>query len=92
MGICSVSLENEKRVVIDYTNWKGSRRQRIVIPSCIFLGANEYHKDVQWLLLAKDTEDEKEKTFAMNNVHRWETFKAVTFIDMDEKCREPNDL
>lgn len=66
----SISLNQE--VVIDYTNWKGVRRERVILPLRIEFGSTEYHPEMQWLLRALDMEDdEKEKWFAMKDVHGW---------------------
>jgi len=52
-----MNLKYSNAVVIDYTNWKGARRKRQIIPMSLTLGANDYHPDEQWLLSAMDLED-----------------------------------
>ena len=59
-------------VIIDYTNWKGARRPRKIIPMGIRFTHNEYHPEEQWLLEAMDLEDNYAvKTFSLKDVHSW---------------------
>jgi predicted DNA-binding transcriptional regulator YafY len=63
----------EHSVRIDYTNWRGERRQRVVTPRKIVWSYNRWHPKQQWLLEAYDVEgDDVLKTFAMSNIHSWE--------------------
>lgn len=59
-------------VRIDYTNWRGERRWRVIYPGALRFGSTEWHPNVQWLLSATDMEDGKVKDFAMASIHRWE--------------------
>lgn len=59
-------------VVIDYTNWRGERSERIVAPKCISFGANEWHADPQWLLFAFDLKRGVFREFAMKDIHSWQ--------------------
>ena len=58
-------------VEIDYTNWRGERRKRLVIPLSWTFAANEWHKTPQWLMRAIDMDTTGEKTFAMSGIHSW---------------------
>ncbi len=58
-------------VVIDYTNWKGHRSEREIIPDRIWFGVTDYHKRPQWLLDAYDHEKGAMRTFAMSDIHSW---------------------
>lgn len=62
-----------KQVEIDYTNWRGERRRRIIEPFDIKWASNRWHKEEQWLLFAICAEDNCIKTFAMSGIHRWRT-------------------
>lgn len=66
-----------ERVRIDYTNWRGERRERIIKPIRIEWTRNEWHRDPQWVLWANDMEDPtlKIKTFALAGIH---SFNPVT--------------
>jgi hypothetical protein len=62
-----------KQIIIDYTNWRGERRERTIRPLHGGLNhtKNQYHQEPQWLLQAVDVEDGKVKTFAMAGIHGW---------------------
>lgn len=64
--------DSEKFIVsIDYTNWRGQRRWRQVIPFCVTFDSNEWHPSQQWLLEALDVETNEMRTFAMQHIHEW---------------------
>ena len=44
-------------VVIDYTNWRGRRRDRRIRPVRVWFGSSDWHKEDQWLLEAVDLEN-----------------------------------
>ena len=62
-----------KHVKIEYTDWRGERRERIIRPlhNGISHTKNQFHPEPQWLLTAVDVEDGKVKTFAMSGIHSW---------------------
>ena len=60
-----------RQVRIDYTNWKGERGVRVIVPYSIVFDSNDFHKDKQWLLEAFDTSKNAMRTFAMKDVHSW---------------------
>jgi hypothetical protein len=64
-----------QQVVIDYTNWKGVRRQRVlqVIPKSLRFDTTPHHQPCQWLFDGYDCEkdDRPLRTFALKNVHSW---------------------
>jgi len=62
-------------VTIDYTNWRGERRTRNVLPISIKFGSNEWHRDPQWLMLAADLETPRAdpKWFALAGIHSWQS-------------------
>ena len=60
-------------VVIDYTNWRGERKLRRVLPLNFYHGSNEWHKDDQWIMKAHDLDRDEEREFAMSGVHSWMT-------------------
>lgn len=39
--------------------------------------SSSYHPEVQWVLLALDLEDFKEKEFAMKDIHTWFPLKTT---------------
>lgn len=63
-----VDVENQI-VEVDYTNWRGIRSTRKILPIRIFFGSNEFHTESQWLLEALDIERQENRTFALKNIH-----------------------
>ena len=56
------------KVEIDYTNYRGERRLRKILPLRWSFGQNAYHKDgEQWFVTAVDLETEQIRTFAMKD-------------------------
>jgi hypothetical protein len=62
-------------VIIDYTNWKGVRRLRKILPMSILYASSQYHPGEQWLLEAMDLEEDSStvpiKTFSLKDIHSW---------------------
>ncbi|MGV3721359.1 MAG: hypothetical protein ACO1SX_10670 [Actinomycetota bacterium] len=61
-----------KSVVIDYTNWRGERAKREILPFRLWFGSNDWHPEPQWLLDAWDAEKDELRIFAMRGIHAWE--------------------
>ena len=61
-------------VTIDYTNWRGERRKRQIVPLALDYNIRPpYYTTYQWLLTARDVEKNYAlRTFAMRNIHSWE--------------------
>lgn len=59
------------KVIIDYTNWKGERSTRTILPIRIYWGSNEWHKENQWLLEAHDIDKKAVRNFALKDIHSW---------------------
>lgn len=63
-----------RAVEIDYTNWRGERRRRQVLPHGthpVEFCETQYHRPAQWILWALDLEDDQRKGFAMKDIHSW---------------------
>jgi hypothetical protein len=58
-------------VVIDYTNHKGQRALRKIVPRRIYYGESPWHPGGQYLLNALDVDKRAERTFAMASIHSW---------------------
>lgn len=69
----------ERILTIKYKNWKGKTSVRSIIPSGeIIFGSNQFHKEPQYLLKAKDVKydtqtgkyfpDGVEKNFALKDI------------------------
>ena len=59
------------KVEIDYTNWRGIRARRVVLPEKILFGQNEWHPEPGWLLQAVDLKTGETRTFSLKNIHAW---------------------
>lgn len=59
-------------VVIDYTNYRGERSKRHILPGHLRYAHNEWHPEYQWLLDAFDLGKQQTRTFAMKDIHSWE--------------------
>jgi predicted DNA-binding transcriptional regulator YafY len=65
-----------KVVIIDYTNHRGFRAERKILPSGISFDSSEWHEGPQWLLDAYDLEKMESRTFAMRDIHSWRPFRG----------------
>lgn len=77
------SNEDSKAVVIDYTNYRGERAIRNILPLRIDFGTNQWHKQC-WYLTAVDLDKNLVRTFAIKDIHSWEETKGghqVEYID-----------
>lgn len=61
------------KVKIIYTNHRGIKSQRTVIPyhRGIRFGCSEWHKQPQWLMSAFDIDKAETREFAMKDIERW---------------------
>lgn len=65
-------MDLEERVVrFHYRNYRGVERDRRVIPQRIEFGANQWHPEPQWLLVAWDLDKGAERSFAMADISEW---------------------
>lgn len=62
---------SKQHVKIDYTNHRGERAVRTILPRAIAFDMTEWHPDQQWLLEAYDVEKGAGRTFAMKDIHAW---------------------
>lgn len=58
-------------VVIDYVNYRGERRERVVYPITIAFMATLWHPEPQWCMLAYDDDKNQLRWFAMKDVRSW---------------------
>ena len=65
----SVSAEVE----ILYTNYRGETSLRSIIPREIWFGKTEWHLGPQWFMDAYDIQRHAVRSFALKDIHRWET-------------------
>lgn len=58
----------ERELIFWYRNYKGKEAMRRVRPLRIRYGSSEWHREPQWLMLAHDMENDKEREFAMRDM------------------------
>jgi len=63
------TIRTGREVMIEYTNWRGVRRERIIQPLRIWFGTSLYHKGTDWFLHAIDIEKEDVRDFRMADIH-----------------------
>lgn len=56
-------------VVLDYTNWKGERRDRRIMPLTLWFGVSEFHDTPQWFIRAMDLERNVMRDFSLSTIH-----------------------
>ena len=64
--------ENQK-VKILYTNYRGETAIRDIIPIKIWFGSTDWHPEEGWLMDAYDLEKKAERSFAMKDIKSWFT-------------------
>lgn len=57
--------------LVDYTNYKGNRGLRLIIPQERFIGETEFHEGKQELLRCFDLDRVAERTYALCDIHDW---------------------
>jgi predicted DNA-binding transcriptional regulator YafY len=66
------AISDPTTIVIDYTNYRGERARRRVLPNRLWFGAADWHPEPQWILDAWDIEKGVIRSFAMRDIHSWE--------------------
>lgn len=66
-----IPVNEDNRVNIFYTNYKGETRLRYIRPISLYWGWTEYHPEWQWLLDAYDYEKNDFRQFAMKDIKEW---------------------
>lgn len=56
-------------MVLDYTNHRGERSRRRVVPQRLWFGATSWHPVDQWLLEAFDLAKGAQRDFALDQIH-----------------------
>ena len=69
----TLSFMERRMVVLDYTNYRGERRQYIVVPIKLWFAKTEYHPCAQWLLMAH-VPGKGRRDFALKDVHSWSIY------------------
>jgi predicted DNA-binding transcriptional regulator YafY len=69
--ISPIATSMNCKVHIDYTNHRGERNWRAVVPHHIWHGTTEYHMTPQWLMTAWDMDKRAIRVFAMKDIHEF---------------------
>lgn len=64
-------ISHDQVVVLVYTNYRGERATRRIIPERIWFGATDWHPEPQWLLDAFDIDRGAERSFAIKDVEQF---------------------
>jgi hypothetical protein len=70
-SVTGYNLPEVQHVIIDYTNHRGERRERAIVPWSIKFKETPHHKPAQWVLNAWDVEKCAQRTFALKDIHSW---------------------
>jgi predicted DNA-binding transcriptional regulator YafY len=66
-----MSIDTNKTIKILYTNYRGEKGHREILPEKIWFGSTQWHKEEQWLLDALDVKKGELRNFAMKDIHEW---------------------
>ncbi len=64
-----IEVDEDKVMVIDYTNYRGERGIRRIVPIEMFFGSTDYHVHDQWIMRAYDVDKSAYRDFAMSDIH-----------------------
>ena len=85
--------EADHTVYLYYTNWKGARSLRRVLPERIWFGRSAWHNyEPQWFLKAHDLEKNEGRDFALKAVVGWFATAADATVGMTREAREKEQL
>jgi predicted DNA-binding transcriptional regulator YafY len=56
---------------IVYTNYRGEKAERRVVPERIWFGSTDWHPHAQWLLEAFDLDRNASRSFALADIERF---------------------
>lgn len=77
-------------VEIDYTNWRGVRSKRKVLPLGFRFAATEHHPEEQWLMDAFCFDAGGDRTFALSGIHAREAASDAEVLRLAaerDECR-----
>ena len=60
-----MSTVADRKIVIAYTNYRGERSIREIVPEKIWFGSTEWHPGQQWLMRAYDLQKRSIRDFAL---------------------------
>jgi predicted DNA-binding transcriptional regulator YafY len=66
-----MSIDTNKTIKILYTNYRGEKGHREILPEKIWFGSTQWHEEEHWLLDALDVKKGESRNFAMKDIHEW---------------------
>ena len=70
-----MEFNDNQKVKILYTNWKGITAYRNIIPKSVEFISTDWHKEEQWILNAFDVDKQADRGFAMKDIKEWSVQK-----------------
>ncbi len=64
-------VTDPKHVLIDYTNWRRQRAERVILPTSLWFGTTEQHPKQEWMVKGFDVEKKAERDFTLRTIHYW---------------------
>lgn len=77
-------------VTIDYTNHRGERGMRRIVPINVYFSCNKWHPEEQWLLAAWDLDKNADRIFAMRTIHSWDNSVDISIARQLQNSMERN--
>jgi len=60
----------------DYTNHRGERAWRHILPLSIAFDNNQWHPESQWIMEAVDCDKNAIRDFSLASIHEWRTHRT----------------
>lgn len=55
-------------MLVTYTNHRGEKRERSVVPDCLWYGVSPFHEGPQWFVRVWDNEKSAERDYALKDL------------------------
>ncbi|CAN5193309.1 hypothetical protein BH09DEP1_BH09DEP1_4960 [soil metagenome] len=68
-GMTEKELKNP--IKVEYTNYRGEKGIRTIVPISFYVGTTEYHPQEQWLVKLWDVDRQAERIYALKEITRW---------------------
>lgn len=63
-----MEYNEEQKIKVLYTNWRGETGIRNIIPVKIYYGSTEWHKENGWLMEAYDLDRKAIRVYSMKDI------------------------
>lgn len=81
-------IPTELVVVLDYTNHRGERALRRVVPKRVWFGSTAWHPADEWLLEALDLDRQAQRDFALSGIHSMQAWAGGRVSDVSDRRRD----